>query len=342
MISVIVNNLISDLKPRQKDVLTSRFGLNDGNKKTLESIGEKYDITRERVRQVENEALKIIQEKLTKKEKLINEIKELVANHLGDLGGLRSDDLLIRELKFILKDNDFHHWHLRFFSEIVGQPLYYSESRDFHNFWHLGKKYVQTAKNFISQFKKIISNKKEQIITHNKFHDFYIDFIKNYKLPEFVGLNYLSVSRQFGINPYGDCGLSHWEEIALKTVKDKAYLVLKKHGNPLHFKTINDLINEIHFDDKKTLSQTVHNELIKYPCFVLVGRGTYGLKEYGFEPGATCDIIYQILKKQGPLSVKEIVDAVNKQRLLKENTILLNLQDKKRFKKLEDGRYATK
>lgn len=339
MISSVVNNLVSDLKPRQKDILNSRFGLDDGEKKTLASIGEKYGITRERVRQIKEESLEIIKSKLVKKEKLINEIKELIAGHLGGLGGLRGDDLLLQELKFILKDKDLHHWHLRFFSEVVGQPSYHSEDNNFRHFWHLGKKYVQLAGVFISQFKKIISNKKEEIISHNKFHDFYVDAIKAYELPDFVGLNYLSVSKQFGINPYGDFGLSDWGEIALKTVRDKAYLILKKYGSPLHFRNISEAIDEINSNAKKTFPQTVHNELIRCPCFVLVGRGIYGLKEHGFESGATGDVIYKILKNKGPLFVKEIVNFVNEQRILKENTIILNLQDKKRFKKMADGKY---
>lgn len=50
--------LLGVLKKREKWVIALRFGLYDGNVKTLEEVGERFGITRERVRQVEAEALK--------------------------------------------------------------------------------------------------------------------------------------------------------------------------------------------------------------------------------------------------------------------------------------------
>lgn len=342
MLSSAINNLVGDLKSRQRDVLICRFGLADGEKKTLASIGEKYGVTRERVRQLEEDALRTIHDRLAEKEKLINEIKKLVACHLENLGGLRRDDLLIQELKFILKDDNLHHWHLRFFSEVAGQPLYRQNNHNFHNFWYLEKKHFQFADSFVSKLESLIEDKKEEVIIHGKFHDFYIKAVKIHRLPDFVGLNYLSTSKRFGINPFNDFGLSHWEEITPKTIRSKIYLILKKRGEPLHFKDIAKAINKINFSAKKALPQTVHNELIKDPRFVLVGRGIYGLQERGFKPGIAKEVIYRILKEKGPLSSEGVIDLVQKQRFLKNNTIILNLQNKKYFKKLSDGRYCLK
>lgn len=342
MLSATIDNLIRDLKSRQQDVLINRFGLDDGKKKTLASIGEKYNLTRERVRQIEEEALKTIQNHIDEKEKSIKEIKGLIAGHLETLGGLRRDSLLLQELKHILKDKDLHHWHLRFFSEIIGQPLYHSGNNNFHNFWYLDKKAIQLADRFTSQLKKSILDKKEEIIVHGKFHDYFIKTINTHRLPDFVGLNYLSTSKKFGVNPFGDLGLSHWEEITPKTVRGKTYLILKKHGKPLHFKDIAEAINKINAGKRPALPQTVHNELIKDQRFVLVGRGIYGLVEHGFKPGVAQEVIRRTLKEKGPLHLKDIINEVLKQRMLKENTIVLNLQNKKYFKKLADGKYSIK
>ena len=46
------------LSIREREVLTDRYGLNNGTEKTLEQVGQKYGITRERVRQIESKALK--------------------------------------------------------------------------------------------------------------------------------------------------------------------------------------------------------------------------------------------------------------------------------------------
>jgi len=48
---------LSHLSPRERRILQLRFGLEDGRSRTLEEIGGEYDITRERVRQIEKKAL---------------------------------------------------------------------------------------------------------------------------------------------------------------------------------------------------------------------------------------------------------------------------------------------
>lgn len=81
-------------------------------------------------------------------------------------------------------------------------------------------------------------------------------------------------------NKYGEWGISHWGEIKPKTVNDKIYLILKHSGNPLHFTEIAKKINEMKFDKKVANAATVHNELILDDRYMLVNRGTYGLKEW--------------------------------------------------------------
>jgi RNA polymerase primary sigma factor len=52
-----INEWLSKLSECERRVIEQRFGLNDGEPKTLDSIGKEYKITRERVRQIENKAL---------------------------------------------------------------------------------------------------------------------------------------------------------------------------------------------------------------------------------------------------------------------------------------------
>ena len=83
----------------------------------------------------------------------------------------------------------------------------------------------------------------------------------------------------------------------------------------------------------------MHNELIKDGRFVLVGRGMYGLAEWGYEPGTVQDIITRVLSG-GPMTKDDLVKKVLNKRQVKENTILINLQNRKNFKKLPDGTYT--
>lgn len=81
-------------------------------------------------------------------------------------------------------------------------------------------------------------------------------------------------------NKYGDWGIAQWGEVKPKTVNDKIYLILKHEGKPLHFTDIAKKINEMKFDKKVANAATVHNELILDSRYVLVNRGTYGLKDW--------------------------------------------------------------
>ena len=53
-----VNAVLSDLTDRQRKVLELRFGLQDGRDRTLEEVGKEFDVTRERIRQIEAKALR--------------------------------------------------------------------------------------------------------------------------------------------------------------------------------------------------------------------------------------------------------------------------------------------
>jgi RNA polymerase nonessential primary-like sigma factor len=53
-----IRNLLSELTPQQQEVITLRYGLNDGNELSLAKVGNRLNISRERVRQLEQQALK--------------------------------------------------------------------------------------------------------------------------------------------------------------------------------------------------------------------------------------------------------------------------------------------
>ena len=86
-------------------------------------------------------------------------------------------------------------------------------------------------------------------------------------------------------------------------------------------------------------AQTVHNELIKDSRFVLVGRGLYALASWGYKPGLVRDIIKNVLKENGALGKEDIVKKVLKERYVKENTILINLNNRALFQKNPNGTY---
>ena len=53
-----IDTLLADLKERERQVIVLRFGLEDGHPRTLEEVGKEFNVTRERIRQIEAKALR--------------------------------------------------------------------------------------------------------------------------------------------------------------------------------------------------------------------------------------------------------------------------------------------
>jgi len=133
-------------------------------------------------------------------------------------------------------------------------------------------------------------------------------------------------------------GLKRWPSVNPRNVRDKIYYVLKNAGKPLHFVEITAAIAESRFDQKKVVRATVHNELIADRRFVLIGRGIYALREWGYSDGTVYEVIKNILSNaKSPMPVSEIIELVSKSRKVKRNTIVINLQTKKEFKRVGSG-----
>ena len=73
-----VNLVLSMLEPREADIIRLRFGLDGRDPLTLEQVGEQIGITRERVRQLQDQALRDLRKKMAKyeKQRTVEEIKQ--------------------------------------------------------------------------------------------------------------------------------------------------------------------------------------------------------------------------------------------------------------------------
>ena len=149
----------------------------------------------------------------------------------------------------------------------------------------------------------------------------------------------LKINPSLKKNYLNQWGFAHWPSVTPKRMADKAYLVMTQLNKPLHFKDVAGEINNANFDHKKANAATVHNELILDKRFVLVGRGLYALRSWGFEQGTVSDIIAKILKENGALLKDQLMDKVMDQRMVQKSTIMLALMNKDRFGKDKEGKY---
>lgn len=333
----VLGPLFEGLKPREREVLEGRFGFGkEKETQTLAAIGKRYKITRERVRQIEASALGHVRRKLSSN-KGVTELIERTKKYLKAVHGVAKKEHVVEHHRSQFEDA--HENHLALLIEVSDAFRLYPEDEAHWAFYYLDKQSLKNAVNFIEQFVKFLRPHKEKVLAGG-FEDLFGQFVRREGVSEAQAKNFIATSKKFHKSPFGDTGLAEWPEVLPRVTRDQIYLILRKKREPLHFVQIANLINEAGFDrNREALVPTVHNELIKDPRFVLVGRGIYGLSEHGYEPGTVREVIQRILKKNGPMKPKEILAEVNKERMLKPNTILINLQNKAYFEKLIDGRY---
>jgi len=332
----VTKKLIVVLPERAREIVLSRYGLRQNNEKmTLEAIGNLYGITRERVRQIENHSLNVMRESSAYNEsELTFEELESVVNSLG---GVISEE----ELLNIVTDNERIKNHIIFLLELGRNFKKKKEDKYLKNRWYIQEDLHKKIYEAIRELYENLDN--EELVTENEIIERFLSYVKDvseeYQNKD-TARRWLGVSKNIDKNPLGEWGRASSPNVRVKGMRDYAYLVIRKHGSPMHFREVANKIKELF--GKNAHIATTHNELIKDSRFVLVGRGLYALREWGYITGVVKDVIKKILLKEGPLSRDEIIEKVMKERYVKPNTIMVNLQDPEVFGKDLKGRYFLK
>lgn len=328
----LYSKMTKSLSDHAREVFDRRFGVKTGEAETLDAIGRDFGITRERVRQIENAGLNIVRKN---NKEVIDSVFVDFNNYFEQHGGLKHEDTAFEDLG----KNGQQPYVLFFLT--LGKDTFsrFCQNRDFDYFWSnqkdADKKAVEVLNSLAGEIEK-----KGKPISKDEFLNLAQTTMN---MSEKEAISYLEISKRIQSDIDGNIGLAEWPEIKPKGVRDMAYLAFKKHGKPVHFVEIASLIDSFGYNDKKTHPQTVHNELIKDPRFILVGRGTYGLAEWGYKPGTIRQVIQTILKESNqPLEKDEIVKKVLEQRLVSKNTVLMNLSNRQLFERDEDNRYFLK
>ncbi|GIW68920.1 hypothetical protein D6792_00060 [Candidatus Parcubacteria bacterium] len=330
----VVDRLLREVPERVRDVLTRRFGLGkDEERQTLEAIGKRYGITRERVRQIELYGLSLIRKSAVYRE--MGPVFEELTRAVDALGGVVPHEDLF---SFLASHRSSE--NALFFLMTVGDEFFHAkETPEFRAHWFLDPRLSQKVQEALRNLYHELPD--DALVPEHEMIDRFLRHLQGVNdryFNEEVVTRWLFIAKKLGRNPLGEWGKTNAPHIRLRGIRDYAYAVLRRHGSPMHFREVARVITELF--QRKAHEATTHNELIKDPRFVLVGRGVYALREWGYEEGAVKDIIERVLREHGPLPPKAIVDFVKRERYVKDATILANLHDTTRFRRLADGRYA--
>lgn len=338
-LSQVVEDMFMVLLDKEKEVIVKRFNLDGGSRETLEKIGQRFSVTRERIRQIESAALNKLRRTVdnTRLKSIIDLALELLEKH----GGLMLEKDLINEILKQTSNPTEHGNIIRLALSIAEDIIKVKKSNFFKASWRLDTVRERNIKDTCNAILKFLDTKTDVVSADEIVRAVQKTMAKR-ESTAFIKAC-LTVHKMFKAVEGAKWGLMTWRHINPKSIRDKAYIVLKKIGQPLHFVEIANKITEFDFDKKIVTIQAVHNELIRGEKFVLVGRGLYALKEWGYESGTVSDVIERILKKAAkPLSKTEIVDRVLKERSVKIGTIALNLQKNTHFVRVGRAVYEYK
>ncbi len=325
-----VEHILEELRrDRDRQIIARRFGFGLRRRQTLEKIGSDFEITRERVRQIEKAAISKMRASESAEIAKGSELLHAIAT---DQGGI----LPIADVAEILGAAEIDTPYIVFLALLSPGVELIADDDDMRGAIGLSGIYAR------SQIDQLIAEITKTIKDHGK--PITLAKLKS-KLPsEIENLTLEQLMRISKRLAYfdGKWGLGTWPEVNPKSIRDKTYLVLSRHGRPLHFSEIAGHVRGLGTTKRNVTIQAVHNELIKDERFILIGRGIYALAEWGYTPGTVAEIIASVLREEQPLHKDEIVRRVLMKRQVKTTTIILNLQEKDQFQRTAKATYKLK
>lgn len=332
-----IEQIITDIlhtieREREREIISRRYGLFD-RRETLEQIGEVLGITRERVRQLEKAVMSRLKAQADSGNLPgIKEAQKALIEEIYALGKVVRIATLGDRLT--TENSRIDQARLSFLAELCPALAVIEDNDHFHHTVGLADEHDEkTIKTHVETIINAIKHIGEPAVIEH--------IAREAKLEDHKHTAALAQASKHLATLNGRWGLTKWPMVNPKNIRDKIYVILYEQKRHMHFNEIAGAIKESGFKRKDVTTQAIHNELIKDKRFVLIGRGIYALKEWGYEQGTVADIISAVLKKaEGPLHRDDIVKEVLKSRHVKETTILLNLQGKSQFKRVAKATYA--
>lgn len=338
-LSSVLEDIFMVLTQKENEIIVKRFCLNNQPRQTLERIGQHFSVTRERVRQIEKIALGKLRR--TVENTKLRVVIDLARSLVTAAGGVTEEGALVSAILRELAATGEADPHIVRLALHIDHELVQSEKTNvWRPFWRLNRLPLADIKDILDTATQILSKAGDVVPAEKLLFDLRQQCEERGKTytNEFLA-SVLAVDVAIkGVD--GGYGLMTWRHINPRSIRDKAYIVLKQEKKPLHFVEIANRIAGAGFDRKVVTTQAVHNELIRYDQFVLVGRGLYALKEWGYKEGTVAEIIESLLRKKSPMTKQEIIQGVLKQRYVKKGTISLNLQKNSQFVRVGRAVYA--
>lgn len=334
----LINNLLILLSPKEKHIIENRYSLNDRPHATLEKIGREFGVTRERIRQIEKNALKKLSRNVVNTK--LHPFNQFASAIIQKYEGVALEEKLVSEILALVSDpKGIDACAVKLSLELDSNLEKVPNTIHYYPYFKLKTIERKEIMDLCERSIRFLSSKQDVCNIDEVVTMLERDASKRFS-KTFV-LSCLELDRRLKIVKKG-VGLASWRHINPRTLRDKILYTLNEVQKPLHYVEISNRISTARFDRKVINVQAVHNELIRDNSFVLIGRGIYALRKWGYDDGTVAEVISNILKEKGPLEREQIINEVLKKRQVKRITILLNLKNKPMFERVGRDAYALK
>lgn len=335
--------MLSGLSERTRNVVCDRYGLWDGISETLEDIGNKLGVTRERIRQIEGKGLKRLHrvigpilpefirikltQRMTSEEGVLSE--EEIVEAFADDCSLTEASAALGLMRDLHGQSDmFGHE----FAEV--EPSVYAASAESAGQY---KRCVSLLHAILADLRRPLDEAQlwEQVILRSTGV-----FTPSRKLVQRT----LNISPSFHVLSNGTVVLSRVMNAKRGRVITLCEEVLERLGRPAHFSEIAKKINNLDESVRKLSEGTIHNVLIsRREVFVWVKNGTYGLASWGLkQPPSIKERLVQILSEHTyPIAYWFLKEKTLEVCNCRETSVRMTLDLNPRiFKKFDADQYA--
>lgn len=335
---------------RQRSVIADRYGLWDGIAETLQDIGDKLGVTRERIRQIEAAGLKRLRRVYGYRaigDFIIQKVSSYLASEPDTRCGVLSEDEAVSALAddcsteqaalaaSFLQDLDAPRESLLTRHLVDPEPgVYCAEKRVAAEY----KVLLELIELALQQHQKPVSE--QRLCDDLAFRSGEALTTRQTAL----------LSRLFAVSPSvmrlrnGTIAFSKWTEFHRRDANSLAEATLRLLGRPAHFREITQKIGALFPDAGSVNERTIHNALVcNQHKFVWVKSGTYGLAAWGLKkPPFIKDRLVELLaESRYPLPFWHVKEKVLEVCNCKEESIRMTLDlNPKLFKRFEGDQYG--
>lgn len=336
-----LSEILRELPERERDIVKRRFGLGT-EKETLQEIGNDFDLTRERVRQLQDKSLERVLPKV-ERHPFAQQLSAEAREHLGRTRIRRGQTLLrafAEQHGLSPATQNIVQFFLISHKKLTHQP----ETNDLHSFWGDSASRAKLAQHILKKLLVLFLRNPKKLWQSEEM----LSLVEK-ELKRHLGVrasadelrDFLRILKPVGQSPANEFGILSHPRVGPSSLADKVAFVLDQAQKPLHFSEIHSALSKLTGLEgefisrrwqKRYSTQSIQNLLIMGKDFVWTGMGTYALTGWGFRPGSILERMRDIVKRERQISRDKLEELLGKERRFSKITFEAYLRNKTHFK----------